>query len=500
MLTLPAFLLGTVSALAVAGASGPSALSAPSIVGVAASGNTLTVTPGSYTGAATVTGQWQKNGKPISGATGTSYTVQANDGPNIAYLETATSAGGQATTQRALSKYLGQVATKTRIPTRWASGNKQIMVRCPFIARDDIASLQILLPNWYWASTQNSGGDHAEHGSGGTATFTASVEYPAGTFTQIKFGGSASIVAADNTDTLSDAVAVAVPKGAAAFIRVFAVFSSGIVFWDQGDYVNGQQLAYAASGLTDQTMGGTITNTATPGTGSGAVNGGTSSANTLGFGPTAIIAQTALPSVLLSGDSRVDGWSDTIGDASGDMGELARSIGPSLAYINAGSWGDQAALYNASHAHRQALAKYCSHVICEQGINDLTAGGASAATLEASQNTLWTAFANMGLPVFASTIPPVTTSASDHWASSAGQTLAASNAARTAVNDNIRTTPAPLAGFFEVADQIETARNSGLWKSNGSAYGYTLDGTHENQAGYLLIKNSGAINPAVFTR
>ena len=52
-----------------------------------------------------------------------------------------------------------------------------------------------------------------------------------------------------------------------------------------------------------------------------------------------------------------------------------------------------------------------------------------------------------------------------------------------------------FVGYFEVADQVETARDSGIWQPN-----FTFEGIHEVQAGYLAIKNSGAINTAVIHR
>ena len=40
----------------------------------------------------------------------------------------------------------------------------------------------------------------------------------------------------------------------------------------------------------------------------------------------------------------------------------------------------------------------------------------------------------------------------------------------------------PLAGYIEVADTVESARNSGLWKA-----GYSGDGTHPNTVGATAI-------------
>lgn len=63
-------------------------------------GTLITVTPGTYSGGATITGQWMKGATTgslveIQGATGLTFTPQAGDtGMAIRYRETATNAGG----------------------------------------------------------------------------------------------------------------------------------------------------------------------------------------------------------------------------------------------------------------------------------------------------------------------------------------------------------------------------------------------------------------------
>src|SRR5215831_11995563 len=57
------------------------------------------------------------------------------------------------------------------------------MSRSAHIATDNITQLGIVIPNFTLI-------DPGEQASGGTATVTASVEYPAGTFTQIKFSAA----------------------------------------------------------------------------------------------------------------------------------------------------------------------------------------------------------------------------------------------------------------------------------------------------------------------
>lgn len=51
-----------------------------------------------------------------------------------------------------------------------------------------------------------------------------------------------------------------------------------------------------------------------------------------------------------------------------------------------------------------------------------------------------------------------------------------------------------LAGYFDVADALESSRNSGKWKVNGTPFYATVDGLHPSQTGYTLVRDSGAIN------
>lgn len=83
----------------------------PSISGTAVVGQTLTAIPGTWTGIATINGNWQRNGVDIVGAKLLNYTlVQADAGntSNITYLETATNTAGSAV---ATSNQIAQILT-----------------------------------------------------------------------------------------------------------------------------------------------------------------------------------------------------------------------------------------------------------------------------------------------------------------------------------------------------------------------------------------------------
>jgi hypothetical protein len=74
----------------------PANTAAPTVTGMRAAGNTLTCSPGSWSGGPTsYTYQWTRDGTPLAGATSPAYTVQTLDqGTTLACLVTASNAGG----------------------------------------------------------------------------------------------------------------------------------------------------------------------------------------------------------------------------------------------------------------------------------------------------------------------------------------------------------------------------------------------------------------------
>lgn len=387
--------------------------------------------------------------------------------------------------RRLASLYLGQVATKSRIPCNRSTTNKQANARTHHVARDNITSLKIELPNWYWTR----GGTLTEAAGGGNITYSASVEYPAGTFTQILFAGAATAVCASNTSLLSDFCAVNIPNGASFWIRSYANAVTAIVFTDgnagfpQLDYGNGEAYEYSAASTTDKTMGGTLTD-----------NGAATAPICV---PTAIIANTRKPSVLILGDSRDWGFTDLY-DASGDLGDLARSIGPAYGYINAGCAGDTLSGFITAHTRRAALQTYCSHVIFGDPINALRAGGSgqnkSAATVLGELQTILGYFPTKRC---FTTTPggPNTTGA---WTAVDGsdQTVNANQAEIANYTTAIRAGVANSVGSFDIMAAVENPTAPGKWWATGVAQATTSDGLHSVQLSYLRIKNSGAIDPA----
>lgn len=284
--------------------------------------------------------------------------------------------------------YLGQVATGTAFPdTSSSTVNKNTMSRSAHVARDNITSVQVGFANWL------VGGTGAEQNPGGTAELTASIEYPSGTFTQLLFGGTPTANLANGATIFSDAASVAIPNGSSFWVRIWFLGSAEGLFKAFRNTAAGDAMAFAASGLVDQTLSGTV------------VDGGFNGI----YRPIAIIAQTKKPSIFIAGDSRPNGANDTYSGSSTFIGDIARSIGPSFAYINGGTNNAQLANWlGGGAANRLSLVQYCSHVINELGINDFNSGGKSAAQMESQQASFRALLG--GKPLYLMTLEPFSSS------------------------------------------------------------------------------------------
>jgi hypothetical protein len=214
-------------------------------------------------------------------------------------------------------------------------------------------------------------------------------------------GASTSITVPAGGTVVSDYFANPPPVGAMFWTRLFCTTTGAgrIIMRSIGEN-NGLATNTAVSGLTDQTMSGTVVNnTGNPYP--------TSNAGYV-FSPV-VIGQTNSRSFCLTADSRGAGTGDYFdGGNNVDVGMLARSIGPFAAYINLGVGSDQAAQYIASHTNRLALSGYCSDQIWAYGYNDLYTGGVNAATVEGYATT-FKGYFPAGTNVSLVTIMPSTT-------------------------------------------------------------------------------------------
>lgn len=210
------------------------------------------------------------------------------------------------------------------------------------------------------------------------------------------------------------------------------------------------------------------------------------------YAPLAVIGQTTKRSFLLIGDSICAGEYDA---AAADMGIIARSIGPLYAYSNFGIRGDSAFRFTQSgnNSKRMALAQYFSDIICQTGINDVGINGRTGAQASTDLAAEWAILEASGNRLFQATITPSSTS-SDSWATVANQAVKAWESNRITLQNFIRAGNVNVHGIIEVADSLESTRNSGRWKAPPQ---HTIDGTHPTPAGYLLPVTAGAVTSAI---
>jgi hypothetical protein len=339
------------------------------------------------------------------------------------------------------------------------TGLHAIMSRKGHYARDDISSLKVIVPNFY---LQNG----SEPGPGGSATITASIEYPEGTFTALTWAGGSSATPADGALAVSDYLDIAIPNDEVFWTRLYYSNASGVMYsTDVSDDAMGDQCDLNGA---DKTLTGSMADTP----------------NYI-FGPAAVIARTSRPTVCLIGDSRMKGIFDTFSGSSGDKGEIARSIGPEFGYMDMSVVGEPAATFIGHHAKRALLLPYCSHVISNYGINDVQVSGASAADTLGYLQTIWGYATALGKRVFQTTLPPETTS-SDDWATVDNQTVMSGNAARKSLNALLRAGPDGVDGVFDITAAVESGFESGKWQ----APDYTTDGIHETLTANLAIKTA----------
>lgn len=383
-----------------------------------------------------------------------------------------------------VAEYTGQLATRSFIPTGIDLTNKQANSRTHHRARSIIRQIQIELPAWYWARS----GAKTEVNVTGNISYRASVEYPKGVFTQLKFAGAVSGLATGAVPLVSDALIIKIPRNAKFWIRTYAVGTHSTVFSDtspgsalvvQDQNPDCDSYEYGTS-ITDKTMGGEIVNT-------------DPLVTSRQLFPQAIFGPTTWPTVLMIGDSKCRGFGDTY-DSNGDMGEFGRSLGPYFGYINAGSSGDSLSEFIASSTRRQALKQYCSNVIVQTAINALRSGtgqNKTAAAVLVEQQTILGYFADKRR-LTCTTAGSATSNAS--FTTLASQTLNSNNAEIILWNDAQRALVSGSSWCFDIQPVFTEGLNLNRWKVDGTAFKYTVEGLHPTRFSYDLLAASGVVD------
>lgn len=369
------------------------------------------------------------------------------------------------------ARSLRPVAIETHVPTRNGSPNNLsdgvstgITTQTVHTCQTAAAGLRLAYANYY-----NNNGVDADGPN--NITVKASLKLSDATFMPVFFNGRRSVVIEPGATVVSDPIPASYLKGNTIISRTFVSV--------------GATEKYPLGITTDASLGSGVVS------GDSVDSGAIGASATKGYAPWAVLgtpryANGTSPRVLLLGDSRVAGYGDTSGNKDA-YGWARRAFDGQLVYLNVAVSGSTASSAQTLQGLRRrlALADACgtfTDVIVCYGVNDLT-GGSTSAQVQTRLQACYDIFKDRGLRVWGATMAPVTTS-TDTWATVGNQTPVASNANRITVNNWIRTTPTPLAGYFEFADAVESARDSGLWKATGSANGYTLDGTHESIGGY----------------
>jgi hypothetical protein len=286
--------------------------------------------------------------------------------------------------------YTGLVATRTgELPIGITGADTWQMVAGAFYLRSAAPNgVRVVYPNWY------INGSNVETNLTSPSTYKVSIEYPiGGTPVVCTFSGVQTITAAAATPFVTtDYCGPAMPNGALFRVRMLFTNVSGIPNAN-GNTTHFSTLydfrEFGTGAPDDKTAGGTLTN-------SGAAGG----AN---FFPIGIVALTTRPSVCIVGDSRAFGSYDTPDDNTLDISPEGRSIGPVFAYSDLGRSGTTAAQATTNYTNRASfINSYCSHVIDEYGVNDVTANTA-AATIVGYRATLAALWPNV--VTFGETIP-----------------------------------------------------------------------------------------------
>lgn len=357
--------------------------------------------------------------------------------------------------------YAGSDGTDTDSNTRLTTANE---------SGAQVNKVKLIFSNWN--IVQTSAGEAV---GPNTITFTASIEYPAGTFNQVLFSGIATCtLAAGFTSILSDELTLSTPIPAATrfFVRTYAFGGGGGQKWPQGYLISTAQGEAADFSTTvDKTMGGTITNA-------------TATVNRRGFGPTAIIctAYNSAPRTVVvagMGDSIIMGATDGNITTQGNTGWLGRACSNARPYLNAaltGTRGFENLPANSVGRYDLFVKAGVTHVVCDYSSNDITAAR-TAVQVESSIQSIVTGIKANGQSIIWTVCTPKTTGT---WATGAGQTIASGGfsggaaGVRGTVNAWLRAnTPGALA-VWDVDTVVETNITNALTQDGGYWISYNL--------------------------
>lgn len=389
---------------------------------------------------------------------------------------------------------LRPVGTRAGPPSFWQTGATSTSGLARFRHMSpvgaDLQMIQLEYVNWRNSTAEGDGP--------GDLTVRASVEAAfGGTRWPVYFGGKRSVVIEPGARVRSDPVGVRIPRNTAFGTVTYRTHAAGVYFLGRGTIIGLGEGAEDGTTITDKTLAGTITPSAA-----------------FAYGPAQILSWTNqdVASAAIYGDSisqllqEATSGGTATGDANGNVGFIERALGNTVIGVNMSKGGDTIANLVASSRRRLELTgSTCRHGIVQYGANDKAT---ALATLQDQYVAAWLAISATGQRVWQTTITPQSTS-TDGWATTVNQTpdpMFGPGSKMATLNDWFRdgapmtaayvvlatgtTTNAiragerghPLAGYFEIADIMETGRNTGIIKA-----GYTADGLHPSTAMHILM-------------
>ena len=347
-------------------------------------------------------------------------------------------------------------------------------VRHRLTTEQAVRRIRFVYSNW----SVSASGSVGEVDGPSALTYRAALEFDGEIHRMTFNGGAPEAVCPPGADATTDPLEIVLPAGAAFFSRTFYSGGTGVfarplpIYREWGEYI-------------EITTGGdkTLATADLP-----RFN------TTAGYGPSAILGEVdrKQPAIAIVGDSIANGNSggDNPEGPVENLGYIARAIGDRYGFIRLTNPSDSLFSFTVDNQRRMRLLDgRVTHAICEHGIND-AAVGRPFEQMRAKYLEQWSDLVSHGIKVFQCTLTPRTDSSDGH-ATLAGQVPVRGcgpGGVREQVNEWIRTVPAPLSGYFEVADRLESARNSGLWKADGTPdkFVHGAGGVHPTPYGHTL--------------
>jgi lysophospholipase L1-like esterase len=362
-----------------------------------------------------------------------------------------------------------------------------------------VSTVALVYSNW---RVQSSG--VGETNGANSITVRAAVETVGGAFIPVFFNGKRDVVIEPGATVMSDPASVGNITDGYFFTRTYVLVTSGqtwpLSVTAMNAFFTGEGVANSGS-PSDLTTSGSI---------------GTTAGRT--FGPVAVLGSGGsenLPIVGLLGDSIGTGTGDTLEDWGAFSRKLSADLVPLVKISAAGETAQNVA--QASQFRRKVLIPGCTDIICQLGVNDFRTNRTTE-NVQADTISVWRASGAGGAKVWQTTVTPTNTTSTDSWATVGNQTIQVpqrntervdynnwvrdgaplnpSTFAAQAIGATTNTVRAgeaghPLAGYIEIADAIESARDSGLFKAAS-----TGDGLHPNPSGHVLL--AAAIDTSIF--